>query len=220
MLRRYGTRSFSQQGEDLVLRRILERVLTNWPKNGTYLDVGSYHAIEDSVTYALYRQGWSGFAFDPSFDAQKSFRKFRRRDNFVRTLIGKTNEASVPLWIPKKTRGDLSRSSTVYPDIVTNFREDSAQMRTLSDLCSHWGVTHADFMNLDVEGAEMDVLEGINFDSLTIDVIAIEIHGNELEKGLASEPSKFLTGKGYVAVASTVITYFFVRRDVLSVSQP
>lgn len=69
-------------------------------------------------------------------------------------------------------------------------------------------------MNLDVEGAEMDVLRGINFGELTIDVLAVEIHENQLERSLVSEVSEFLAQNGYVAVASTVITYFFVRRDI------
>ena len=176
--------------------------------------MGSFHAIEDSVTYALYRRGWTGFAFDPSSEAERSFRRFRPRDKFVRSMIGETNEEIKSIWIPKNARSDLSRGTTLYPDILENYRETSASISTLSAFCKDQSISHVNFMNLDVEGAEMDVLRGINFGELTIDVLAVEIHGNQLERGLVSEVSQFLAQNGYVAVASTVITYFFVRRDI------
>ena len=64
---RYRRTSFSQQGEDLLVDRVIQFGLQN-PKMlcKRYVDIGSNHPIDNSVTYALYLRGWSGVAFDPS----------------------------------------------------------------------------------------------------------------------------------------------------------
>ena len=68
-------KSVAQQGEDLILDRIINRILC-WDINSpfTYEDVGGYHPIKESVTYFLYLKSWRGVVFDPSVETKKSFR--------------------------------------------------------------------------------------------------------------------------------------------------
>ena len=56
-------------------------------------------------------------------------------------------------------------------------------------------ITHVDYMSIDVEGAEMQVLEGIDFDNYFIDVISIEDNGytDQTRQVLLNKNYKFVT---------------------------
>ena len=74
-----------------------------------------------------------------------------------------------------------------------------------------------DFIKLDVEGAELEILKSFDFDFFKPSVIAVEIHGNNLQECLKSDEARLILGKGYQFVGSAVITQFFARKDEILV---
>jgi FkbM family methyltransferase len=78
-------------------------------------------------------------------------------------------------------------------------------------------ITEIDYLNIDAEGYELEILRGINFESHAPKIISIE--QNEvvsLTDVDSSEVREFLSGKGYIAIAKNVIlrdvaTVFYVR---------
>ena len=68
-----------------------------------------------------------------------------------------------------------------------------------------------DVLNIDIEGAELELLESFDFDLFKPKIICIEIHGNDIVKCLESEVAKLLFSKGYKCVGCCVITFFFVK---------
>ena len=80
-------RSFSQQGEDLILDRVLTSVLRKDVfKPHTYVDVGAYDAIDHSVTYLLYLRGWNGVVLTLLYP-RKNRLKDGVREMFLLTLL-------------------------------------------------------------------------------------------------------------------------------------
>ncbi|HWR59941.1 MAG TPA: FkbM family methyltransferase, partial [Thermodesulfovibrionales bacterium] len=71
----FRTWSYSQEGEDLILRRIFSNIT-----NGFYVDIGAHHPKRFSNTYLFYRQGWCGINIDAMPGSMKLFNKFRPRD--------------------------------------------------------------------------------------------------------------------------------------------
>lgn len=67
--------SFSQEGEDMILRKLLDRKTT-----GFYIDVGAHHPQRFSNTYFFYLKGWSGINIDPIPGRMKLFNQLRNRD--------------------------------------------------------------------------------------------------------------------------------------------
>ena len=63
----YAIKCYSQEGEDMILRRIFEE------KNGFYVDVGAHHPRRFSNTYYFYKQGWTGISIEPNPQAAKAF---------------------------------------------------------------------------------------------------------------------------------------------------
>ena len=80
---RFATKSYSQEGEDLLLRRIFEH-----QKIGFYVDVGAHHPFRFSNTYLLYKRGWRGINIDAMPGSMRLFRKFRPRDTNIECGVG------------------------------------------------------------------------------------------------------------------------------------
>jgi FkbM family methyltransferase len=210
-------RSFAQQGEDLILDRILTRVLGRDVREpGIYVDVGAFDAVDHSVTYLLYRRGWSGVVFDPSTRTQRSFRRRRPRDTFVNAVVGAEDGVDVDFFIPAASTGDQSLVSTKYPDDAGGFDKVTHRQVNLNHALSRAGVEKIDVLTIDVEGAELEILETLDFDRFRPSVIAVEIHGNDLARCLESPEARLILKRGYQAVGSAVITQFFVRRDEMA----
>lgn len=72
---RFHTKSYSQEGEDLLLSRIFGD-----KKDGFYIDVGAHHPFRFSNTYLLYKRGWRGINIDAMPGSMKLFNRFRPRD--------------------------------------------------------------------------------------------------------------------------------------------
>ena len=209
-------RSFAQQGEDLILDRVLTRVLNKDVfKPHSYVDVGAYDAVEHSVTYLLYLRGWKGIVFDPSLSTLKSFKRWRKKDVFINAVVGEEDGVDVDFFIPKHSLGDQSLVSTKYPKAknLNDFDKLVFRQVNLNSELKRQGLYKIDVLNIDVEGAELEILKSLDFDFFKPSVIAVEIHGNDLEECLKSNVARLIIGKGYKFVGSAVITQFFARKD-------
>ena len=211
-------RSFAQQGEDLILDSIMTRVL-GWDvtKKRQYVDVGAYDAVTHSVTYLLYLRGWNGVVFDPSDETKRSFKRWRDRDRFVGAVVGRDDNEDVNFYIPAKAQSDQSLISTKYPPtrLMGQYEKIKLKQVNLNKELKRQGVEKISFLNIDVEGAELEILSTFDFEFFKPTIIAVEIFGSDLETCLNSEISQLLKRKHYLAVGSAVITQFFVRKDAL-----
>ena len=213
-------KSFAQQGEDLILDRVFNKILLKDVfKTHTYVDVGAYDAIDHSVTYLLYLRGWKGVVFDPSISTLKSFRRWRKKDIFINAVVGEEDGVDVNFYIHKDSYGDQCLTSTKYPN-SKNFNDlDKFVFRqvNLNNELRRQSLNKIDFLNLDVEGAELEILKNFDFEFFKPSVIAVEIHGNNLEECIKSDLAKLILGKGYQYVGSAVITQFFARKDEIPI---
>ncbi len=74
-LSEYAIKSYSQEGEDMILARLFEN-----QQNGFYIDVGAHHPQRFSNTYFFYKKGWRGINVDAMLGSMKLFNKIRSRD--------------------------------------------------------------------------------------------------------------------------------------------
>jgi len=72
VLDKYALKSYSQEGEDMILRRIFEDNET-----GFYVDVGAHHPARFSNTNYFYKRGWRGLNIDAMPGSMSKFKKYR-----------------------------------------------------------------------------------------------------------------------------------------------
>lgn len=215
LVRPFLKKSVAQQGEDLILDRILSRLLElDLDEPGVVVDVGAYHPVDHSVTYLLYKRGWHGIAFDPSTTTRDSFKIWRPRDTFVCKAVGETDDVDVSFFVPKNA-SNQSLTNTKYPQKSDDYKEIIVRQVNLNAELKRQNVSSIDVLNIDIEGAELEVLKTFDFELFRPKVVAIEIHGNDIQKALKTEEAKILLDKGYRCSGCAVITYFFVRDEAI-----
>ncbi|MGF7229071.1 MAG: FkbM family methyltransferase, partial [Candidatus Saccharibacteria bacterium] len=165
---------YSQNREDLVL-------LSFFPdkQKGVYVDVGGYDPDIDSVTKLFYLQGWHGVNVEPQVDRFKLFEKHRPRDINVNAGIS-TKEGTLTLRT-YKSQGLSTFSDEVKRDYekspgtdTKEFSEAIVPVRPLKDVLAENNITHIDFMKVDVEGLEYEVLASNDWKKFRPEVLCIE----------------------------------------------
>tara|TARA_B100000470_G_scaffold183009_1_gene147878 strand:+ start:189 stop:794 length:606 start_codon:yes stop_codon:yes gene_type:complete len=177
-------------------------------KNGFYVDVGCYHPIHRNNTYLLHKQDWKGINIDVSQFSIDLFNYLRPNDLNYNCAISNKNEI-VKIFYQK----ELSQLSTIENEQAKkvfqgNIKEKEIQAFTLDKILKKdkFKDTKIDFLNIDVEGADFKVLEGLSFDKFKPELICIEIHDKEIKD---SKVCKFLNDKNYKLIWSGVFSHLF-----------
>jgi hypothetical protein len=173
--------------------------------NGFFLDVGSGHGTIGSNTKALEDAGWTGICVDP-FPTHMEGRTCRMEKVVVSSIAGQVVKfhAHEGLGGIADTLGKWKEEASKSP--IVEFTTT-----TLGDVLRQ---AHAPafihFMSIDIEGAELEALKGIPFDSYRFGAMAIE-HNDEEPK--RTDILKFLEARGYRRVHSFKQDDFYAPRD-------
>ena len=215
--------SFSQEGEDRILSGIF-----HGQAEGFYVDVGAHHPTELSNTYVFYRKGWRGINIDPLAGIMVMFDQVRPRDINVEVAISDTDdmltyyEFNTPV-INTFSR-ELSQQRMEYGDgPKSDFRfellaERKVATRRLADvLGEHMPAgQRIDFLSIDVEGHEMEVLRSNDWSSYHPVIVLIEdaslLSLDEMDR---SPIVAFMRERGYVPFCRTPLTLIFVDKSEL-----
>ena len=209
-INRYARISFSQEGEDLLLRRIFEN-----QKFGFYVDVGAHHPRRFSNTHIFYQLGWRGVNIEPNPEIQLLFKKLRSRDfNIQRGVSEQTsqltyymfNESALNTFDEKLAHEYESHSYKIKKEVLI----DVSRLDDLLNEVVPQGV-EIDFMTIDVEGYDLCVLKSNDWEKFRPKVLLVEILGATLTSVIRTEEHRFIKDQCYELIAKTVNT--FIYRD-------
>ena len=162
-------RSYGQFGEDAIVQSVLKSA------KGFYMDVGAFHPILYSNTYALYRRGWSGVAVDPNPLAEKLFKIFRPRDKFLRCGVGQKGLRTYHMY-NEAGYNTFSETEAAERSRIKRLRflgSHSTLVKPLAELVAQSYLTKIDFLNIDAEGMDLEVLKTHDW-SIRPTIIAVE----------------------------------------------
>ena len=209
--------SYSMDGEDLAIIKFVENKI-----NGFYVDVGAHHPIQRNNTHLLFKKGWEGINIDINEFSIDLFNYLRPLDLNLQTALS-DKDGEIPFYSQK----DFSQLNTTDKDIAKehfqdNFRERIIKCTTIQNILdnSKYKNKKIDFLNIDVEGAEMKVLSTLNFKNYDPRVICIEILGFRSMESAKREISikkneiyEFLSEKNYKKVwsGSSYCSHIFIK---------
>lgn len=201
---------YSQDGEDLFLERLLEGT-----SSGFYIDVGAHHPVRFSNTYMFYLRGWRGINVDAQPGSMEPFRKLRPRDINLECGVGTATGVLPYYQFNEPALNTFERSEAEFkdkPPYRITGRVDIAVRRLDALLDEHLPAGQViDFLTVDVEGKDLEVLESNNWDRYRPRLILAETLRTEL-LNLSECPSvRFLADKGYQPIGKTYNTTFFER---------
>jgi FkbM family methyltransferase len=210
----YYQKSWSQEGEDLILSRYFE----NLNANGFYVDVGAHHPLRFSNTFKLYKQGWHGINIDAMPGSMDMFNKLRPRDINIEMAVSESKQLLTYCAFNEPALNGFSSELTKLRDGHGNnkiiFKKD-LETSTLEEILDQYMPKgqKIDFLSVDVEGLDFSVLKSNNWAKYAPKLIAIEILGSTIDELLENEVTIFLGQFGYTIYAKCVNTVIFKKRE-------
>ncbi len=199
---------YSQCGEDAILKSIFTYLTPK--EKGYYIDIGAYHPTKDSNTHLLYRLGWQGINIDPNPFSIDLFNKKRPGDRNLLLGIAR-QQSTMDYYVIGKdsTMNSFSRENLERNGMLNEIKEiRKIPVYPLSYITEKYldKAQQVDFLNIDAEGFEMEILETNDWGKVKPVVIAVE-QNNILtfEDVNNSSVCQYLKGKNYVPVAKNVI---------------
>ena len=206
-----STKSYSQDGEDMILKSIYEG---KKGYKGFFVDIGAHHPVRYSNTLFFYKRGWKGINVEPTPSAIKPFNVFRRRDINLNIGVGEFQDSLTFYCFNEPALNSFSKEvserivrETPKYKIIKEVKIDVLPLSEVFDRYLPQG-TKIDFLTIDVEGLDFEVLKSNNWDKYKPDVILVEESLNVDELG-NSVIYPYLKERGYVFFAKTLRTCIY-----------
>tara|TARA_Y100000992_G_C21231819_1_gene475890 strand:+ start:39 stop:746 length:708 start_codon:yes stop_codon:yes gene_type:complete len=210
-------KSYAMDGEDIAIDLFNKK-----REKGFYVDIGAHHPIQRNNTHLLFKKGWEGINIDVNQFSIELFNFLRPNDLNLQIAVS-DKDGEISFFYQK----EFSQLNTTDREIAKEnfqgkFLEKKVKCQTIQNLLdnSKYKNKKIDFLNIDVEGAEIKVLNTLNFKIYDPSLICIEILGyrdlNLEQREIQIKNSqifKFLENKGYKKVWSgqSYCSHLFVK---------
>lgn len=215
-----GHRSYSQEGEDRVLSSLLFKMYGGKHiNNGFYVDVGAHHPYRFSNTCLFYRQGWRGINIDAMPGSMSEFQKIRPRDINLECGVGRKAE-TLKFFVfnePALNTFDESLAKARCNGLWKIKATMDVPILPLSEILNKY-LPHGqsiDFLSVDVEGFDLDVLQSNDWEKYRPLVVLVETFGLSIGDLKLDSLTEYLNSLGYIEYSKTVNTTFFVDEVVV-----
>ena len=166
--------TYSQWGEDLEIINYFKN-----KQNGKYLDIGSFHPLMYSNTYLLYRKGWSGVNIDLNQTTIDLFNIARPNDLNLCRIIG-SEEKKVKVYFDSLFSPVNTADEIFYKEHKKIFFKNKFIREVISEkfhsIVERNHISEIDFINIDAEGMDYQVLQQIDLGQIKVSLLAIETH--------------------------------------------
>lgn len=203
--------SYAQRYEDLHLLRCFgERT------PGFYIDIGAGHPVYDNVSFAFYLRGWSGITVEPNPWLAQLSAAVRPRDKRIQALVGAA-AGEATYYLVEDFHGLSTTIASHAQAAQAEFGKAAQTMTmpvtTLRALCEQHAPAAIDFLKVDVEGAEPDVLAGGDWQRFRPKVVVVEALAplTLVPSWHAWEP--ILTSNGYRFAFFDTLNRYYVAQE-------
>lgn len=196
---------FSQYGQDEYLHT---NVFKGY-KNGFFMDVGANDGVYINNTLFFQREhGWKGVNIEPLPEVYEKLKINRPNDLNINCAICQTDGTSKFLCNNGWTEPISGLQHTYHQEHLKRLIHENKQhncvtkiidvaTRRIDSICDEHNINHIHYLSIDVEGAEYEVIQSIDFEKVFIDVIGFENNYNDI---CTENIKSFLTKLGYVFI--------------------
>jgi FkbM family methyltransferase len=195
--------SYAQNFEDVILNRAFKG-----RDEGLYIDAGASHPIGHSVTKNFYDRGWRGINIEPGTKMFALIEVERGRDINLNVGLARTSGIArfyeSPDSLGNSTFNDELRDRYLSRGERT-FEEKTVRTMTLVEVCERYVDRPIDFLKVDVEGLEAEVLAGGDFARWRPRVVLVE--------GDRRVYQEVLLASKYLHAAFDGVNHYFVPEE-------
>lgn len=207
-------KSYSQCGEDLIVDFIFNSLEISKP---TYLDIGAHHPYYLNNTYLFYKRGSRGVNVEPDPDLFKKIKKARSNDvNLNIGLASKRGTLKLNIFSSRtlNTFSDAEAKNYIEQghEIISNIEVD---VLVVEDVFSKYFNVVPDYLTLDTEGMDLEIIRSIDNDKYKPIVYCIEtVTYSKNGRGVKLDHiDKIMCERGYLKYADTYINTIYIDRE-------
>jgi len=203
--------SYAQNHEDVLLDRAFPR-----GKPGFYIDVGANEPVRNSVTKHFYELGWHGINIEPATYPFGLLAAERDRDVNLNVAVSDADGELTLYELPP----DVSGGSTLSDANAARHREAghpaverTVATLTLAEICERHADATIDFLSVDVEGHEREVLAGADWNKWRPRILLVEATEPTMTIPTHEKWEDILLGAGYLFAAFDGLNRYYVREE-------
>lgn len=182
-----GVQYYSQFYQDYFLDHYIFRC----KRGGVFLDIGGNHPTNINNTYFFEKErDWTGIAFEPMPKMHSKWKE-ERTIECLRIALGEESGYRSFLEYEDQYMSGFEDSVDYTGNIESKYE---VKVERLETVLAERNISKIDFVSLDVEGSELEVLKGIDFNKVTIDFFDIENNRSEVQQRTIR---KFMMDHGY-----------------------
>jgi FkbM family methyltransferase len=210
-------RSYSQSGEDLIVKFIFDNLSISQP---SYMDIGAHHPYYLSNTALFYELGCRGLNIEPDPSLFKAFLRERKNDKNINIGIGAEKGLADFYIISTPTLNTFSKTEAENYINEGDYRITEVVKVPINSLKNILEEYNNDifpqFLNIDAEGIDELIIRSINYDVsyplvICIETISFSSSGNGIKNTTITD---YLIEKGYMIYADTNINTILVKKDL------
>lgn len=206
-----ANQSYSQEGEDVLLKRIFDKK----ESEGFYVDIGAHDPIRFSNTYSFYLQGWKGINIDPLPGSSAKFKDLRPNDISLEVGIS-SNEGKMRYYMFEEHAFNTFSDQTCEMHKKKSRLVEAKEIKTyklssiLSEHCHHQEI---DFMSVDVEGLEIEVLDSNDWNAFSPKVVLIEDFKFQINNDQLTPTDMYMQAKGYKVFSKMFHSVLYINHN-------
>ena len=203
----------SQFGEEKFILSFFDKEY-----QGKFVDIGCFHPTRHNNTYKMYKSGWHGINIDLNPLTIDLFNFARKKDININAAISDTEENKKLYFVGElNTQNTLEANHLLFLKNHHNLKEEEIseqiiKTKRLDKILDSYNFNDIDFMNIDVEGHELNILNSIDFLKYKIKFICIEmIDHNDQAKLINEKLNAILIRNGYVLEKKIDFNFIFKK---------
>ena len=201
--------------------KYLEHNIFKGYKNGFYVDVGAHDGVTiNNTLYFEKNHNWSGINIEPI------------KSVFDKLVINRPNDINLNCAVCNNDGVTDFLCNTGYTEMISGIKSnfdprhlqrlhnENIQMgstteiikvntKKLETIFDENNISHINYLSIDVEGAEFEVIKSINFDKVFIDIINFENNYNDVSVPII----KYLEEKGYIQLHKKSVDIFMMHKQ-------
>ena len=208
--------SYSQAGEDAVLRFLFADKKI---KKISYLEIGTSSPDYSNNTYLFYKNGSKGVCVEADKTLIPQIKKLRPQDKILNVGVAVSEKDEADLYVFDvsgintfdKQEAEKRAASGTYKMLEVV----KVPLININRLIKENFESYPDFLSIDIEGLDLEVLKSLDFEKYPIPVLCVETctysenHIRPKDYSIAT----FLESKNYMVYADTYVNTLFVNKD-------
>lgn len=190
---------FAQFGEDKLLWPFFEK-----KADGFFVGVGANHPTWCSQSCFFEKKGWTGILVEPLPENCALLREQRPGSRVYQNACGSPEQTGEATFFVSKEMNSLSG---LEKDEEKEYTETKVSIRTLDSILKENDPPHIDFISIDVEGTEIDVLKGFALEEYRPSILMLEDHLQTLTL------HRHVTSRGYKLVKRTDCNSWYIPAE-------